>query len=181
MKHEAKVKFEEALRDQDIFWSQRMKSLWKTNRDKCIKIFHKVLNSYAMDGRISSLKIDGVTCSDTSLIKNHVVSFFKDLYTESNVSRHFFHELPVSCLCKNNSEALEADFTEEEIFTSFSSLAQDKTLGSDGLQIEVYRSCWHFIKLEILVVFKEFQEHGYIDWRLNTTFITLVPKVEGEK
>lgn len=34
---------------------------------------------------------------------------------------------------------------------------------------------------EILKVFKEFREKGYLDGRLNVTFITLIPKMEGEK
>lgn len=37
------------------------------------------------------------------------------------------------------------------------------------------------MKQEILAVLNEFQNYGYLDWRLNTTFITLVPKEEEEK
>lgn len=34
---------------------------------------------------------------------------------------------------------------------------------------------------EMLDVFTEFFEKGYLDWRLNLTFIMLIPKIEGEK
>lgn len=30
-------------------------------------------------------------------------------------------------------------------------------------------------------MFKEFQDVGYLDWSLNTTFVQLISKVEGEK
>lgn len=34
---------------------------------------------------------------------------------------------------------------------------------------------------DIIKVVKEFQEEGFIDWRLNNTYITLTPKVEAPK
>lgn len=70
---------------------------------------------------------------------------------------------------------------EEEIYKALCSLTGDKSPGPDGLQMEVYKARWHVMKTKILAVFKEFQDTGYLDWRLNTTFITLVPKLEGEK
>lgn len=37
------------------------------------------------------------------------------------------------------------------------------------------------MKPEILAVFRELQNTGFFDWRLNATFITLLPKIEGAK
>lgn len=37
------------------------------------------------------------------------------------------------------------------------------------------------MKREILEVLSELHTNGYLDWMLNTTFITLISKKEGEK
>lgn len=37
------------------------------------------------------------------------------------------------------------------------------------------------MKKDIMEVVREFQNLSYLDWRLNTTFVTLIPKKEGEK
>lgn len=60
------------------------------------------------------------------------------------------------------------------------SLSGDKAPGPDGFQMEVYKKAWHFMKKEFVAVFREFSEHRYWDCRLNTNFISLIPKIEGE-
>lgn len=40
---------------------------------------------------------------------------------------------------------------------------------------------WYFTKEEFKAIFREFHKTGCLDWRLNTTFITLILKIEGEK
>lgn len=70
---------------------------------------------------------------------------------------------------------------EEEILIGLSSLTGDKTPRLDGFQMEVYKRAWHFMRDEFIAIFREFHNTGYLDWRPNMTFITLMPKIEGEK
>lgn len=37
------------------------------------------------------------------------------------------------------------------------------------------------MKFDILNVFNDFFHRGFLDWRLNTFFISLIPKEKGEK
>lgn len=44
-----------------------------------------------------------------------------------------------------------------------------------------YKLAWGFMKKEMMGIVYEFQENWHMDWQLNTTFVALVPKIEGEK
>lgn len=74
---------------------------------------------------------------------------------------------------------LEGDFTEEEIWQALVDLCGDRSPSSDGFPIQFYCFCWLFMKQDILKVFKSFASSGFLEWRLNTTFITLIPKHHG--
>lgn len=76
---------------------------------------------------------------------------------------------------------MERPFLEEEVLKAICDLAGDKTPGPDGFQMKIYQSCWFFMKKDIMAIVNEFFHNNYLDWRLNTTFVALVPKKEGEK
>lgn len=49
-----------------------------------------------------------------------------------------------------------------------------------GFPPRFYQWCWHFMKHDFLKVFSYFYHKGYLDWLLNTTFISLIPKDCGD-
>lgn len=49
------------------------------------------------------------------------------------------------------------------------------------MPILVYQKTWSFIKSDIMKVVLDLQEYSFVSWRINTTFISLVPKVEQPK
>lgn len=44
---------------------------------------------------------------------------------------------------------------------------------------EFFKATWRIIREDIMRVVKEFQNVGRIDWRMNCTFICLIPKKVG--
>ena len=52
----------------------------------------------------------------------------------------------------------------------------DKTLGPDGFTMAFWKTCWDFVKEEILELFKEFYDQSSFAKSLNTTFLVLIPK-----
>lgn len=49
------------------------------------------------------------------------------------------------------------------------------------LPTEILQVCWPFLRRDFLKVAESFSNSGFLDWRLNTTFICLIPKEKGEK
>lgn len=56
---------------------------------------------------------------------------------------------------------------------------RNKSPGLDGYTIEFFKVVCDIIKPELMVVMKEFEQTGNIDWRLNCTNVILIPKWEG--
>ncbi|KAF9594332.1 hypothetical protein IFM89_030461 [Coptis chinensis] len=74
---------------------------------------------------------------------------------------------------------MERDLGEDEVKVALNSLAGEKSPRPDGLPMIVYKKCWYFMKDEIMAAVKELQNNSFINWRHNTTYITLAPKVVG--
>ena len=54
-----------------------------------------------------------------------------------------------------------------------------KALGPDGFSFSFIEKAWKIIKEDVTLFFKEFQKNGKIIKGLNSTFIALVPKIDG--
>lgn len=76
---------------------------------------------------------------------------------------------------------MERAFTEAAVKQAIDDLAGEKCPGPDGFCIKFYSVCWHFMKSNILAVVSDLFYRNFLDWRLNSTFISLVPKSEGKK
>lgn len=59
-------------------------------------------------------------------------------------------------------------------------LAEDKTPGPDGFIMVVYLRLWVVMKSDIIKMIRDFHANYFLDWRLNTMFIALVPTKEVE-
>ena len=51
-------------------------------------------------------------------------------------------------------------FSENEIHSALMEMNGDKALGPDGFTMAFWQSCWEFVKVEILEMFKEFHEQS---------------------
>ncbi|KAF9626380.1 hypothetical protein IFM89_033199 [Coptis chinensis] len=75
-----------------------------------------------------------------------------------------------------DSLRLEAPSLDDEVKETIDELGTDIAPGSNGFPYVLYKICWHFLKSDVMQVVMEFNDKGFLDWRLNTTFVTLIPK-----
>jgi hypothetical protein len=76
--------------------------------------------------------------------------------------------------------ALEAHFTDEEVWEAIRAMPPNKSPGPDGFTSEFYRHCWPIIKVDIMAA-KNAMWIGRDQWfgDLNEALITLLPKKDG--
>ena len=77
-------------------------------------------------------------------------------------------------------QGIDLPFSEQEIWAAIKASPLEKAPGPDGFTGKFFRSCWHIIKLDIMVVFQKFYNlagGNFAD--LNTAFIALLPKKDG--
>lgn len=57
----------------------------------------------------------------------------------------------------------------------------EKVTRPDDFPLWFYQMFWVLLMTNILQVFDDFRQSGFLEWRLNTSFFTLVLKEKGEK
>ena len=79
-------------------------------------------------------------------------------------------------LSVNSSDLLERSFSEEEVWDVISKSDGNKAPRSDGYNMHFIKNHCVLIKENVMKIFEFFFESGSFDKRLNSSFITLIPK-----
>ena len=75
--------------------------------------------------------------------------------------------------------SLEASFLEKEVKDVIFGMDGNKAPGPDGFSLAFFQACWGVLKEDIMAVFANFHAWGKFERSLNSTFISLIPKVSG--
>lgn len=82
----AECKLNEAMADEANFRSYRDGKFWHGEGEKCTSLFHKVVNVRLARADNQGMIIDGALVQDPIVCHNHIIDFYKELYTESEVN-----------------------------------------------------------------------------------------------
>lgn len=132
LKHKASIDLREALRNEEIFWSSKAHSAWRTQGDRCTNFFHRIVSQQTSFTSISRMFINGHPVSDKDVIKAHLYDFYHSLYLEEVQHRPVPAGLNLQTLDQATSANLERDFSTTEIYQALNDLSGDKTPGPDG-------------------------------------------------
>ena len=78
-----------------------------------------------------------------------------------------------------DSNGLERNFTENEVYKAVSNMNGDKAQDLDGLTMAVCKVVGGVMKEDIMRVFHHFHGHGTFKKGINAMFISLIPKTPG--
>jgi hypothetical protein len=76
------------------------------------------------------------------------------------------------------NEILVGDFTEQEVYNVIFQMEKNKALRPDGFPAEFYQKSWDVIKVDLMDLFKAFQDGSLPLFQLNFGTIILLPKKE---
>jgi exonuclease III len=167
---------ENTLLYEEIHWRQKSRALWLKEGDSNTRFFHKVANSHRRNNCVDNLCIDGVMSHDPTEVKEHIVQFYKKLYTEQSNWRPRMDNQAFSSIDDEEKVWLERDFEEMEVWEVVKGMDGDKAPGPDGFTMAFFQSCWAVVKHDVMAVFSEFYRRRQLVKSLNVTFVYLVPK-----
>lgn len=159
----------------DIFCGQKSRTQWDKDGDRNTKFFHRITKVRRRKNNISSLKINGNFTEDKSEIKEGITSFFKSLFKQDVRQRPSIANMEFKFISDLEAHTLEAPLTEEECIAALKALGQDRAPGPDGFQVMIIGKCWSFMRQDIMGVVRDFNKWGTMNWRLKTTFLSLLP------
>jgi hypothetical protein len=103
---------------------------------------------------------------------------FKERLGQSEYA-HMAFDLSSLLQINPNFEWLEEPFTRNEIDEVVRRLPNNKALGSNGLNNDFIKKCWHLIKEDFYALCLAFQNNSVCLKSINDSFITLIPKTDG--
>jgi hypothetical protein len=136
-------------------------------------------NSHRRYNSIDSLMIEGNLSNNQVEISGHIVKYYQKLFEEQCQWRLRVDGLVFDQILDHEAGWLEREFEEEEVRKVVMALEGDKAPGPDGFSIAFFQVCWEVIKEDIMKIFREFHAEGKFEASLNSTFISLIPKIPG--
>ncbi|GAU26347.1 hypothetical protein TSUD_101800 [Trifolium subterraneum] len=125
-------------------------------------------HSQSFPGRIDSLKV-------RLSVFEHFASHFK----ESDVARPGVDNLQFKRLTLLEGGSLTKPFSLEEVKTAVWDCDSFKSPGPDGLNFGFIKDFWSELQADVMRFIAEFHHNGKLTKGLNSTFITLIPKVDS--
>ncbi|GKE43570.1 cytochrome P450, partial [Tanacetum coccineum] len=157
---------------------QKAKLRWAAEGDENSHFFHGIINSRRNRSRINGLNIQGEWITEPLAIKDHIFNSFHARFIEGNHSRPLYSSNLFKQLSVEDSHILDCPFTIEEIKEAVWNCGSSKAPGPDGFSFKFFKKYWSMLEHDIVSFVKVFEVSGLIPWGCNSSFITLVPKVE---
>ncbi|XP_026420639.1 uncharacterized protein LOC113316707 [Papaver somniferum] len=171
-----KLKFEDIADMQEMHYRAKSRIQWQMEGDRNTKYYHRIAKSRRRRNTFSKLRIEGSWVEDKKTIKDSIVSHFQERFKLKDDFQFSLSNLGLNSISEEESVILEKRIEEEEVLLALKRLGQDRAPGPDGFQVNVIVKCWSFMKNDIMEVVRKFESSGFIDWRLKSTFISLLPK-----
>jgi hypothetical protein len=100
--------------------------MWLREGDKNTKFFHKVASSHRRNNQVGSLLIIGSMSTNLMEIKDHIVQFYRNLYSEQVPCRPRAYGLSFRSIDADESLWMEQEFEEEELWAVIREMSGDK-------------------------------------------------------
>lgn len=173
-----KLEFESLSDMKYLHWLGKSRMQWQEDGDRNTKFFHRITKSRRRRNTFAKLKIEHSWVEDKQMIKDNNVNHFQNRFACFEDYRADLSGMNLNSIDATEKALLEREISEEEVLSALKKLGQDRAPDPDGFQVNVIIKCWDFMKRDVMKVVKVFERNGSIDWRLESTFISLIPKKE---
>lgn len=149
--------------------------------DATTKFFHANATVIHRGNLINQLQDqDGINLTSHKYKEHLLWQDFKERLGKGEFTR-FGIDLSTVLERRNDLGFLEEPITNNEIDAVIKSLPNDKSPRPDGFSNEFLKSCWSTIKEDFYNLCRDFHNNNVCLRSINSSFITLIPKVEGAR
>ncbi|WMV13355.1 hypothetical protein MTR67_006740 [Solanum verrucosum] len=173
------VELEELAKNEESKWRQKSRVLWLKQGDNNTRFFQRMATAHRRINTIDRLIDRGEVVEDPVEIRNTVINFFKELYTESEEWRPNFDLMECPTISQEEKDWMQRPFTESEVLQCLQLCDGDKAPGQDGYTMSFFKSCWGIVKEDLMLTIHNFHQNGIFEKSFNATFLALIPKKPG--
>ncbi|GJT29449.1 putative RNA-directed DNA polymerase, eukaryota, reverse transcriptase zinc-binding domain protein [Tanacetum coccineum] len=157
---------------------QKAKIKWEIEGDENSQFFHGLVNNKFSKSQINGIFIKGVWVSDPPLVISHIFNYHKSKFEDTSVNRPRFRSNQFKTLSLHEISFLDATITSKEIKDAVWDCGGSKAPGPDGFTFKFIKHYWETIGENFVDMVKKFELDGFIPRGCNSSFITLVPKIQ---
>ena len=77
-----KMELQQIAKAEEVSWRQKSRCLWLKEGDRNTKYFHRIANFCRRNNQIDTLKVEDEIIDDKDQIKNEILDFYQNQYTE---------------------------------------------------------------------------------------------------
>ena len=168
---------------EECMWKQRARNTWLKEGDRNTAYFHCRANQRNKRNLILGLEDDnGVWVEDEADLGGVVEGNFKNIFSTSNLSGldRILHGIPY-LVNVDVDLCVGGEFQAFEVKQALNQMAPNTATGLDGMSPIFYKSFWHIVGEDVIAVVLQALNSGIVPKSLNSTFISLIPKVKNPK
>ncbi|GKE78519.1 putative RNA-directed DNA polymerase [Tanacetum coccineum] len=154
------------------------KMKWDLEGDENSSFFHGIINNRRNRLRINGLAIESEWVTDLVPIKSHILYFFETKFKEPSHNRPSFSNNLFKQLTPDENIILESPISSQEIKNAVWDCTGEKAPGPDGFTFKLIKKHWNLLSDDIITYVNDFYHSSLIPRGCNSSFITLVPKVD---
>ncbi|OMO86355.1 reverse transcriptase [Corchorus capsularis] len=175
--------YQQILKDEWELWALKSILNWILEGERNSRFFHVTTLIRRRFNKIMGLSNDnGDWISDPLDLQQLVLSYFKNLFSTTNIAEHLsfdsFNEDWASLLPEDLA-ALNIPLTDVEIHKTLWTFKPDKAPGPDGLHPGFYQRNWATVKSKICSAIHDIFYSASMPPEFNGTLISLIPKCHG--
>nr|XP_033510991.1 uncharacterized protein LOC117275774 [Nicotiana tomentosiformis] len=106
---------EEIAKAEETSWRQKSRCLWVKRGDKNTKFFHKMANANKRFNTVEKLQIGGRLLEGGHVIRNHILAFYEDHFSEKERWRLDWEMEEIAKLTEEEKNWLQRPFSIEEV------------------------------------------------------------------
>ncbi|XP_019262934.1 PREDICTED: uncharacterized protein LOC109240719 [Nicotiana attenuata] len=165
----------------EMFLLQRSKARWIKLGDDNTRYFYSVIRHKRLQQAMTQIKDQhGELATDNVSIANVLVDYYETMLGREGRRRaKAFHSFLKNGTTLNSTQQMELiqTFIVKEVKQAMFSIDVNKSPGPDGYGSSFYREAWNIIGNDVTAAILEFMENGKLLRKVNSTVISLIPKV----
>ncbi|GKV31438.1 hypothetical protein SLEP1_g40124 [Rubroshorea leprosula] len=158
---------------------QKARKNWLKTRDANTSFFHKCIKRRWRKNEINVISIEGKELRQVGDIKQGVMKYFENLFTDEGWTRPKLKGLKFRTISEADRCMLTKPFTEEEVKIAVWNCDSTKAPRPNGFTFGFIKNEWEVIKADIMEFLKDFHSNRKLVKGSNASFLVLIPKTEN--
>ncbi|CAN1177339.1 Transposon TX1 uncharacterized 149 kDa protein [Linum perenne] len=174
-------------REEEMILWQKARETWISYGDQNTSYFFRSIKTRQARNFISCLRRDdGTHCTSSDSIAKEAVRFYTNMLVLREADAHvvsnshaYFDDLISKKLLDRNARMMVHSVTPGEVRDAMFSLNSEKSPGPDGFSAQFYKHSWEVAGKDVTAAILDFFEKGEMPLQVNSTNISLIPKVQN--